>query len=80
MGIVPTIIVKNKEGIGITINQCDIEEYQKRGWKVVPQEIKDKKEIIETADQPDAKEKAGDEIVENKQPEISEDDIILPAE
>ena len=67
MARIPTIEIVNEEGRKIKINERDVASYCEQGWNVVSEGV----EQVETADQLEAEEAAGDEEVE-KTKEVSD--------
>ena len=61
MAKIPVIEMQNKEKLQIKVNVDDIDKYQKRGFEIVNQENE-----IETADELEAEELAGNEIITNE--------------
>jgi len=71
MAKIPVIEMQNKEKLQIKVNVDDIDKYQKRGFEIVNQENK-----IETADELEAEELAGNEDMDEEiggQEEIEEE-------
>jgi len=61
MAKIPVIEMENKERLRIKVNVDDVDKFQKRGFEIVNQENE-----IETADELEAEELAGNEIITNE--------------
>jgi len=61
MAEIPVIEMENKERLRIKVNVDDVDKFQKRGFEIVDQENE-----IETADELEAEELAGNEIITNE--------------
>jgi len=61
MAEIPVIEMENKERLRIKVNVDDVDKFQKRGFEIVNQENE-----IETADELEAEELAGNEIITNE--------------